>query len=641
MNKRILTILCIIVLIICTASITALAAGGVKVATVNGIGYTDMASALAAVDVENPEQTVLVLEKAVDTLTIETTTYMDLNGFDVAAVTVKSDAVLYCLDSETDDYSIEGDAKSGYTGFGRIAAADGAVLPVEAGMIPVAPSEEYRFSTLDSYMKVSDAKGISFHRVNLQITAMTLRPKNDGETDYNPGLYYKSNFAGDQLVAENVNTFGIALSLQETPEASNMGVTNQFSWFSSDLFRAGVNSTDATSTFLKSILKESNPKLTNTFHTSLPIFGRAYIQTKENQYVFGIGVKRTFQEQIELMCEDTNWNKLTDDQEDNAVTLYKKYMAQFREWDVPNLEAAIIRDAENPVCDGRSLKLLAITSSFGLNTTQLLYDVAVAEGIPAENITIGRLYTSGCTLKKHLEHAPDKPVYQYTKISGNPEIMEDTGKMTQLMAEGTATLLDGLLDEDWDIIYMQQGAAQAPRLDTYSDYIDQLKVIVDTHKTNPNAKFVWNMLWGYQGDSEKEPFVSVFNRDQMAMYEANVNAVQQKVVVRNDFDAIIPTGTVVQNARSSFIGDHLCRDTYHLNNLGGAFAAYGLFATLTGRTLTEINLDFKTATDTNGIVKNANNEPLTEAQKAVIIEAVNNAMANPFHVTKSAITTQP
>jgi hypothetical protein len=125
------------------------------------------------------------------------------------------------------------------------------------------------------------------------------------------------------------------------------------------------------------------------------------------------------------------------------------------------------------------------------------------------------------------------------------------------------------------------------------------------------------------------------------MYEANVNAVQQKVVVRNDFDAIIPTGTVVQNARSSFIGDHLCRDTYHLNNLGGAFAAYGLFATLTGRTLTEINLDFKTAADTNGIVKNANNEPLTEAQKAVIIEAVNNAMANPFHVTSSAIITQP
>ena len=61
------------------------------------------------------------------------------------------------------------------------------------------------------------------------------------------------------------------------------------------------------------------------------------------------------------------------------------------------------RDPNAPLCDGKTLKILAITSSFGLNTTQLLYDVAVAEGYDPEDVTVARLYTSGCTLKNYDE----------------------------------------------------------------------------------------------------------------------------------------------------------------------------------------------------------------------------------------------
>ena len=301
MKKNIFTALCIIALLLGVFGITAAAVDAATVATVNGAIYTDITAALAAVDAENPELTVVVLEKAVDALTVEKTTYLDLNGFDVASVNVEPNATLYCLDSKTDDYAIEGDAVSGYTGFGRIAAVEGDVAGVEAGMIPLPEAtDEYCFGVLDGYLMVEEASGVSFHRVNLQITAMTLRPKNDGETAYNPGIYYKSNFAGDQLVADNVETFGIALSVQETPTKENMGVTNQFSWFSGDQFCAGVNNSDATSTLLKSVLKETNTRLTNTFNSELPIFGRAYLLTDEGEYIFGVDVNRTFRKQIEL-----------------------------------------------------------------------------------------------------------------------------------------------------------------------------------------------------------------------------------------------------------------------------------------------------------------------------------------------------
>lgn len=304
---------------------------------------------------------------------------------------------------------------------------------------------------------------------------------------------------------------------------------------------------------------------------------------------------------------------------------------------IRNTESSVVHDDSGSLTESKTLKLLAITSSFGLNTTQMLYDVAVAEGYVPDNVTVARLYTTGCTLEKHLRHAPDKPVYQYSKVSA-----EYDGKLTVLKPEGEATLLDGLLDEQWDIIFMQQGAAQAPQLNTYKDYIDQLRNIINPYVAEhcPSAKFIWNMLWGYQADSTKSVFVNTFNSNQMYMYESNVDAVQKHIIPRTDYDRIIPTGTVIQNARTSFFGDNLSRDTYHLNNLGGALAAYGLFATITGQKLTGINLDIVTASANNGIGGAAKiTTALTDAQKQVIIESVNNALKDPFHVTESEYKT--
>lgn len=283
-------------------------------------------------------------------------------------------------------------------------------------------------------------------------------------------------------------------------------------------------------------------------------------------------------------------------------------------------------DPNAPLSDGKTLKILAITSSFGLNTTQLLYDVAVAEG--CTDVVVGRLYGSGCTLEKHVENAnTNAAYYQYTK--------NDSGSWKTIEA---ASMEYGLKDEDWDIIFIQQSAAQAGIAFSYADYIDQLMEYVHANKTNPKARFVWNMTWAYQGDSDQPVFVNTFKSNQMDMYNTIVDIVEEKIVPRTDFDRIIPTGTVIQNARTSAFGDNLCKDTYHLNNYGGILAAYGLYAVLTGQELTEIHLD-AVAACSNGIAgADKILTPLTQNQKAIIIESVNNAIANPFEVTQSIYT---
>ena len=280
-------------------------------------------------------------------------------------------------------------------------------------------------------------------------------------------------------------------------------------------------------------------------------------------------------------------------------------------------------DPKTPVSDGKTLKMLCITSSFGLNTTQFLYEIAKDQG--AENVVIGRLYYSGCKLSQHVEFAKTNATnYEYTKNTSG-----------QWVKKTDIPLIYGLQDEDWDIIFMQQGAHHAGMVQTYKDYIDQLMEYVQANKTNPNARFIWNMSWAFQQDADNTTFMESYKGDQMTMYNMILETTKEKVVPRTDFAAIIPSGTAVQNARTSYFGDTLTKDTLHLNNLGRVIAGYTTWCTLTGLPLTEINLPPMSSYDLKEPVV------LSDADKAVIIEAVNNAIANPWEVTPSSYPEKP
>ena len=265
--------------------------------------------------------------------------------------------------------------------------------------------------------------------------------------------------------------------------------------------------------------------------------------------------------------------------------------------------------------DGKSLKLLAITSSFGVDTTDYLYDIAMAEGV--EEVIVGRLFFGACTLKRHVNNAiSNNPEYEFTKKAN--------GEWLNL---GNASIKQGLLSEDWDIIFIQQSAAESGQTDTYKDYVDQLVDYINENKTNSLAEIIWNMTWAYQADSEQQVFLETFNADQMYMYQSIVGAMQEHIVPRTDLAALIPSGTAIQNARTSYFGDMLTRDTLHLNDLGKVIAGYTLYSVLADKPLTEMSL-----------TKVSEGFSLSDSNKEVIMEAVNNAIEKPFEVTPSSYT---
>ena len=171
---------------------------------------------------------------------------------------------------------------------------------------------------------------------------------------------------------------------------------------------------------------------------------------------------------------------------------------------------------------------------------------------------------------------------------------------------------------------MQQNSANSGKSATYEPYLGQLIEYVNANKTNPDAKYVWNMTWAYQGDHKS---LAKLENGQETMYKSIVDTNQEVIVPNEAFVTVIPVGTAIQNARTSFLGDTLTKDGSHLNQLGEVIGGYTWYATFVGKPLDEIKLN-----------KIPGGAEFTEDVKAVILESVNNALANPFEVTPSAIT---
>lgn len=264
-------------------------------------------------------------------------------------------------------------------------------------------------------------------------------------------------------------------------------------------------------------------------------------------------------------------------------------------------------------CDGSTLKVLAIGNSFSNNTTNYLYDIAKAEGMT--EVVIGRLYIGACSLERHARNARNN-VAEYTYYRNTTGVWEKYENYT---------LLQGLLDEDWDIITLQQSSGNSGLPGTYEGCLDELIAYVNANKTNPDAKLLWNMTWAYQSDSDHKDF-SYYANNQDVMYECIVRTVEMVILPNEAISGVIPAGTAVQNARSSYFGDGLTSDGYHLNLLGEVITGYTWYATFVGKTLDEVKLTQVT-----------DSFALSESNKEVVAETVNNALRNPYEFTDSKI----
>lgn len=261
-----------------------------------------------------------------------------------------------------------------------------------------------------------------------------------------------------------------------------------------------------------------------------------------------------------------------------------------------------------------ALKILAIGNSFSIDTMSYAYDVAKSLGI--KNVTLGNLVIGGCVIDTHYENiVNDKAKYKY--YYNDNGTWSSTDNYDQKISTAIAS-------DNWDFISVQQGSSESGLSSTYSNLAGLVTKVKQL--AGEDTQIVFNMTWAYQSDSTHSSFPN-YSNDQMTMYSGIVNAMRECVLTNADIDILVPNGTAIQNARTTYIGDKLTRDGYHLNyDYGRYIAALTFISKLTG--ISVENIAYKPST-------------VSEEQKIVCIESVMNALDAPLAISPSAYPTVP
>lgn len=251
----------------------------------------------------------------------------------------------------------------------------------------------------------------------------------------------------------------------------------------------------------------------------------------------------------------------------------------------PEIKPAIHQINGNDPSNKEAVRVLTIGNSFSEDAVEnYLYEIAEAEGI---SMIIGNLVIGGASLQLHWDNADkNAAVYSYRKIDANGD----------KIIKSDVTIQNAIVDEEWDYISFQQVSNNSGQ---YETFVVPLPLLVDYSQKwaiNPDVKYLLHQTWAYPQNSNHPPFAN-YDHDQEVMYKAIVSAVRSAQEL-TDIDKVVPSGTAIQNARTSLIGDNLNRDGFHLDlNIGRYIAACTWFEALTGKLI--IKNTFKPATISN------------------------------------------
>lgn len=267
-------------------------------------------------------------------------------------------------------------------------------------------------------------------------------------------------------------------------------------------------------------------------------------------------------------------------------------------------------DIPEPPVKPKPLRILAIGNSFSDDGMEHLAEILVGEGYT--DFILGNLYIGGCSIDGHKARI-DSGAKDYS-------FRTNTGSGWTTVKE---SIQYGLDYADWQIVTIQQVSGYSGIPESYGN----MQYIIDyvRDRVDPFVKIYFHMTWAYQSTSGHGDF-SKYDRNQMTMYNAIVNTVQTLVVGNWNIEGYIPSGTAIQNLRTSYLGDTLTRDGYHLSyDIGRYTAALTWYKVFTGADLTDLT------TVPKKYVHVAQHLP-------AIKEAVNNAIECPFAITPSTHT---
>lgn len=283
-------------------------------------------------------------------------------------------------------------------------------------------------------------------------------------------------------------------------------------------------------------------------------------------------------------------------QEEGAAVIYINYPQKNR------VDSCIIR-----VGRPNLIRVLAIGNSFSEDALEgQLYELFKARN---RQVVIGNLMIGGASFTTHLENSLNNSAsYSYRKINllGEKSIYEKV------------SLAQAIADESWDFISFQQVSQESGRLETFTANLPMLHAYVKARNTYETTRYILHQTWAYAPSSNHPGFIN-YNRDQAQMYNAICDTYQSalKIIPAN---RVIPSGTAIQNARQTVLGNDLTRDGFHLSyDLGRFIVACTWYEGLSR--VNVLNNPYKP-------------EKLTEQEIAIAKQSAHFAVQRPFTISE-------
>ena len=223
---------------------------------------------------------------------------LDLNGCDMAGLTVATGKTLTVRDSATDDFIVQDEKGYGVlNATGTVVAAAG-----------------YRVRT--------ETAGNSYHRWEFGLDSVTLRTST-------AGVYYAGQFGMNELYRDQVASYGVVLSLREAPELGKEGClhTTLTQW---------PEDGKGYGTILQGIMKEENSGQINARNAEMPVYGVAYIRYTDGTVEYSNTGSLTMKDMVE--AADAMWQTLTQTQQAGLYELYDRFASVMEGWNIPNIK---------------------------------------------------------------------------------------------------------------------------------------------------------------------------------------------------------------------------------------------------------------------------------------------------------------
>ena len=276
-----------------------------------------------------------------------------------------------------------------------------------------------------------------------------------------------------------------------------------------------------------------------------------------------------------------------------------------------------------------TLRVLSIGNSFSIDANLILPQVVVDAGVPRDNFVLYATIYAGASL----EYWDN----MYTTDTPLPYVHYMGGKLLRL-EDKEWTLRTLLQSQPWDVVVIQQASALSTNNKSFQPYLNRMIEYIRQDCPNKHVRIGWQLTWSYPQTATSGP-----------VYEEGwrkIAMIANQKCHYAGIDFIIPSGTAIQNARTTELGENsngITRDGLHLSFGVGVYIAAmtwyeSIFRPIYGKSIIGVPVSQAIKDCDRG---KEGFQEITDENYLICQQCVKEAVSDPLHLMTDPVDERP